>query len=110
MWVIAAAFEIVMSVGGSYRVSVFDANFGVAMNIQREWLQGIPETAKLHFVELAAPPNKHSREGQKGGVAKAQALSKAYSSFTSVLLALKQQRRKHSQDASRCICCYILRL
>ena len=67
--------------------------------------QGIPETTRLHFVELAAPPNKQSREGRKGSLAKAQALSKAYSSLTSVLLALKQQQhRKQDQYVSRYIC------
>ena len=66
-------------------------------------MQGAPETAKLHFVELAAPPSKQARggEGPKGGLAQAQALSKAYSSLTSVLLALKQQRRKQDQEAPR---------
>ncbi|KAL0041483.1 hypothetical protein WJX79_005071 [Trebouxia sp. C0005] len=63
---------------------------------------GAPEIAKLHFVELAAPPSKQVRggEGPKGGLAQAQALSKAYSSLTSVLLALKQQRRKQDQEAA----------
>lgn len=66
-------------------------------------LQGAPEIAKLHFVELAAPPSKQARgrEGPKGGLAQAQALSKAYSSLTSVLLALKQQRRKQDQEVPR---------
>ncbi len=66
-------------------------------------LQGAPEVAKLHFVELAAPPSKQARggEGPKGGLAQAQALSKAYSSLTSVLLALKQQRRKQDQEVPR---------
>ena len=66
-------------------------------------MQGALETAKLHFVELAAPPSKQARggEGPKGGLAQAQALSKAYSSLTSVLLALKQQRRKQDQEAPR---------
>ncbi len=66
-------------------------------------LQGATEIAKLHFVELAAPPSKQARggEGPKGGLAQAQALSKAYSSLTSVLLALKQQRRKQDQEAPR---------
>ncbi|KAL0042112.1 hypothetical protein WJX77_003665 [Trebouxia sp. C0004] len=63
---------------------------------------GAPEIAKLHFVELAAPPSKQARggEGHKGGLAQAHALSKAYSSLTSVLLALKQQRRKQDQEAA----------
>jgi len=66
-------------------------------------MQGVPEIAKLHFVELAAPPSKQARggEGHKGGLAQAQALSKAYSSLTSVLLALKQQLRKQDQEAAR---------
>jgi len=66
-------------------------------------MQGVPEIAKLHFVELAAPPSKQARggEGPKGGLAQAQALSKAYSSLTSVLLALKQQLRKQDQEAAR---------
>ena len=68
------------------------------------WLQGISDTARLHFVELAAPPNKQARAGQKGSLAKSQALSKAYSSLTSVLLALNQQRRKDELDASRQVC------
>lgn len=54
-------------------------------------------------MELAAPPSKQSRggEGQKGSLAQAQALSKAYSSLTGVLLALKQQRRKQDQEGPR---------
>ena len=66
-------------------------------------MQGAPEIAKLHFVELAAPPSKQARggEGPKGGLAQAQALSKAYSSLTGVMLALKQQRRKQDQEAAR---------
>lgn len=67
------------------------------------WLQGAPETTRLHFVELAAPPNKQSRAGRKGSLAQAQALSKAYSSLTGVMLALKQQR-KQDQHNSRWTC------
>ena len=94
-----------------------DANVDVAATlIPRCWCgwcdkdvvlmsQGIPETTRLHFVELAAPPNKQSREGRKGSLAKAQALSKAYSSLTGVLLALKQQQHcKQDQHVSRYIC------
>lgn len=69
------------------------------------WLQGTPETTRLHFVELAAPPNKQSRAGRKGSLAQAQALSKAYSSLTGVMLALKQQR-KQDQHNSRCVCSF----
>ena len=56
-------------------------------------------------MELAAPPSKQSRagEGPKAALAQAQALSKAYSSLTSVLLALQQQRRKQEQDAHRSV-------
>ena len=65
----------------------------------------MPQTAKLHFVELAAPPGKQARggEGQKSALAQAQAMSKAYSSLTSVLLALKQQRRKQDQEGPRSV-------
>ena len=66
-------------------------------------LQGAPETTRLHFVELAAPPNKQSRAGRKGSLAQAQALSKAYSSLTGVMLALKQQRKQEQHNA-RCTC------
>lgn len=67
--------------------------------------QGVPETAKLHFVELAAPQNKQAAalDKSKASIAKAHALSKSYNSLTSVLLALKQQRRKQEPN-TRYVC------